>query len=433
MKLENILNQSIKDNYIAPNNYVKYNVKKGLRNEDSTGVLVGLTKIADVVGYQKVDGKKVDCEGELHYRDYEIKELIKQLNVSKHRGFEETTFLLLFGHLPDEQEYKLFKEFLSSQVVLPKDFLELNILRTPGKNLMNKIQQCILMLYAYDDNADDTSVYNTLLQGLSLIAKIPSIIAYSYQSKIHNYDNQSLIIHNVKEEETIAETLLRLTRADGCYSDVEAQVLDMMLVLHADHGGGNNSTFTNVVVSSTGTDLYSSMAASVGALKGPRHGGANISVVEMMKAVIGEIGYSEDEEVIKSLIQRIMDKDFFDKKGLVYGMGHAVYTLSDPRSKVLQEKALELAKEKGYEKEYAFYKRFEKCASEVIYERKGKRVSSNIDFYSGFVYEMLNIPMEVACPLFVCARMSGWLAHNIEDKCYCDKIIRPATKYIKED
>ena len=268
------------------------------------------------------------------------------------------------------------------------------------------------------------------MQGLSLMAKMPSIIAYSYQTKIHNFDDQSLIIHRVLPDESISETILRLTRSDGKYTHTEAEVLDSMLVLHADHGGGNNSTFTNVVISSTGTDLYSSMAGSVGALKGPRHGGANQAVIKMMKAVIEEIGYCEDESVIKRLIQRIVDKEFYDGKGLVYGMGHAVYTLSDPRSCILQEKAAVLAKEKGMEKEFAFYQRFEKCAKEVLWEKKHKHVSSNIDFYSGLVYEMLNIPFELAAPLFVCARMVGWLAHNIEDKCYCNKIVRPATKYV---
>ena len=302
----------------------------------------------------------------------------------------------------------------------------------PGKNLMNKIQQAILILYAYDENPDDTSAYNTLLQGLNLLAKMPSIIAYSYQTKIHNYDDESLIIHKIKKEDSISETILRLIRKDQKYTPTEAEVLDCMLVLHADHGGGNNSTFTNVVISSTGTDLYSSMAGSVGSLKGPRHGGANQAVVEMMEAVIEEIGYCEDEDTIKALLRRIVNKDFYDNKGLIYGMGHAVYTLSDPRSKILQEYAHKLAIEKGMEKEFTFYQLFEKCATEVIYEAKGKHVSSNIDFYSGFVYEMLNIPMELASPLFVCARLVGWLAHNIEDKCYCNKIIRPATKYVGE-
>lgn len=428
--MKTILDNSIIDNNIENELYTKYNVKKGLRNEDHTGVLVGLTQIADVVGYVKEDNKKIECEGKLYYRGYEISSLMNRLNFKKHYGFEECAFLLLFGHLPSEEEFELFIQNYQENIALPRDFLELNILRMPGKNLMNKIQQAILMLYGYDEKADDISPYNTLMQGLSLLAKMPSIIAYSYQTKIHHFDDQSLVIHKVHKDESIAETILRLTRNDGTYSDLEAEVLDCMLVLHADHGGGNNSTFTNVVISSTGTDLYSSMAGSVGSLKGNRHGGANQAVVEMMRAVIDEIGYCEDEDVIKALIQKILDKDFYDHKGLVYGMGHAVYTLSDPRSVLLQQKAKELASAKGMEKEFAFYQRFENCAKEVIYQNKKKHVSSNIDFYSGFVYEMLNIPLELVSPLFVCARMVGWLAHNIEDKCYCNKIIRPATKYV---
>lgn len=428
--LEKIFNQSIEENFIENEAYTRYNVKKGLRNEDHTGVLVGLTQIADVVGYERINGEKLECEGRLYYRGYEITDLIQYLDFKNHRGFEQCAFLLLFGHLPSEEEYELFIQNYQNNTDLPRDFLELNILRMPGKNLMNKIQQSILMLYAYDEKADDTTPYNTLIQGLSLLAKMPSIIAYSYQTKIHNYDDESLIIHKVKKTDSIAETILRLTRKDASYTNTEAEVLDCMLVLHADHGGGNNSTFTNVVISSTGTDLYSSMAGSVGSLKGPRHGGANQAVVEMMKAVIDEIGYCEDETVIKDLISRIIRKEFYDNKGLVYGMGHAVYTLSDPRSILLQQKAKQLAKEKGMEKEFAFYQRFEQCAKEVIWEMKKKHVASNIDFYSGFVYEMLNIPLELVSPLFVCARMVGWLAHNIEDKCYCNKIIRPATKYV---
>lgn len=429
-QLEAIFNQSVIDNNIENEAYTRYNVKKGLRNEDHTGVLVGLTRIADVVGYERINDEKIECEGKLYYRGYEIHDLMEQLDFEHHLGFEQCAFLLLFGHLPNEKEFQLFLESYRKNIQLPNDFLELHILRLPNKNLMNKIQQSILMLYGYDPDADNTSPYHTLMQGINILAKMPSIISYSYQSKIHHFDDQSLIIHKVRKEDSMSETILRLTRSDTCYTKTEAEVLDCMLVLHADHGGGNNSTFTNVVISSTGTDLYSSMAGSVGSLKGYRHGGANAAVVEMMKAVIQEIGYSEDEEEIKALIQRILDKDFFDKKGLVYGMGHAVYTLSDPRSCILQEKAKILAEEKGMEKEFVFYQRFEKCAKEMIWINKKKHVSSNIDFYSGFVYEMLNIPFELISPLFVCARLVGWLAHNIEDKCYCDKIVRPATKYV---
>lgn len=429
-RIHQLFEQATQDNYIDNHLYTQYDVKKGLRNEDHTGVLVGLTKIADVVGYQRIEGKKVDCEGKLYYRGYEIRDLVKMLDFENHLGFEECAFLILFGHFPDADEKKIFIDALRSQYQLPNDFLELNILRIPQKNLMNKIQQAILMLYAYDEQPDDTTPYNTLKQGISMIAKIPAIVSYSYQSKQYHFDEKSLVIHKIKSDYTIAETILRLTRNDEHFSDLEAKVLDCLLVLHMDHGGGNNSTFTNVVISSTGTDLYSAVAGSIGALKGPRHGGANIAVCEMMKAVINEIGYTENEDKIKNIIKKILNKDFYDQKGLIYGMGHAVYTLSDPRSILLQQYAKELAKEKNMEKEFAFYQRFEKCASECIFEQKGKRASSNVDFYSGFVYDMLSIPQELITPLFVTSRMTGWLAHNIENKLYCDKIIRPATKYV---
>lgn len=431
-RMMGIFENAISENRIENQLYRMYDVKKGLRNENGTGVLVGLTRIADVVGYQKIDGKKVEDEGKLYYRGIEIRELVNGIDFKSHHGFEETAFLILFGHLPSNDELQLFMDELKNAYELPKDFLELNILRMPSKNLMNKIQQAILMLYSYDENPDDISVENTLRQGIGIIAKMAAIIAYSYQSKVHHFDGESLIIHPVDKNYSIAENILRLTRNDKKYTETEVQTLDCMLLLHIDHGGGNNSTFANVVISSTGTDLYSSMAGSVGSLKGPRHGGANLAVCQMMKAVIDEIGWCEDEDIIKKLINRILDGDFYDHRSLVYGMGHAVYTLSDPRSEILKEKALKLAEEKGKLKEFAFYQRFEKCAKTVIYERKGIRVSSNIDFYSGFVYELLNIPQELVSPLFVTARLVGWLAHNIEDKLYCNKIIRPATKYVGE-
>lgn len=428
--LQKLFEQSLTDNAIANEDYQKYDVKKGLRNEDHTGVLVGLTRIADVVGYERVQGEKVECEGRLYYRGYEIHDLMKQLDFSHHFGFEQCIFLLLLGHLPSPEEFASFRKQLNELKALPQDFLELNILRMQGKNVMNMIQQAVLMLYGYDETSEDHSPYSTFMQGLGLLAKMPSLVSYCYNTKIHHYDNRSLIIHKLDPQKSMAETILSLIRPDGCYTDSEAEILDCMLMLHADHGGGNNSTFTNVVISSTNTDLYSSMAGSIGALKGERHGGANRKVKSMMQAVIDEIGYCEDENVIKKLIQKIIDKDFFDQKGLVYGMGHAVYTLSDPRSCILQEYALKLAKEKGMEKQFAFYQRFEKCAREMIWINKKKHVSSNVDFYSGLVYDMLGIPSELFTPLFVCARIAGWLAHNIEDKCYCDKIVRPATRYV---
>lgn len=429
-ELAEIFKQSVNDNAIENGLYKTYEVKKGLRNEDSTGVLVGLTKIADVVGYKRVNGEKVDDIGRLYYRGYEIKDLIDGLDFSEHHAFEEVAFLILFGKLPNASELALFMSYLQSHYALPKDFLELNILRMPGKNLMNTVQQAILMLYGYDENSDDTTAMNTLFQGLNIIAKMPAIISYSYQAKRHNFDDESLIIHQIDPHCTISESILRLIRSDMQYTDTEVRVLDCMLILHTDHGGGNNSTFTNVVISSTGTDIYSAISGSIGSLKGPRHGGASLAVCQMMSAVIDEIGYQADDAAIRDIVERLLDKDFFDHSGLIYGIGHAVYTLSDPRSEILKEKAYMLAEEKQMIEQFDFYKRFEEIAKQCIKERKGKSVSSNIDFYSGFVYSMLNIPQELVSLLFVTARIVGWLAHNIEDKCYCDKIVRPATKYV---
>lgn len=419
-------------NVITNDLYRQYDVKKGLRNEDGTGVRVGLTRIADVVGYEYVDGVKTDAQGRLYYRGIELRDIIHGHAKEGACGFEETCFLLLFGYLPNARELQDFCTYLRQHYELPEDFLETKFLHMPGKNLMNRLQQAVLALYDYDDAPDDTSVENTLEQGLNILAKLPSIIAYAYQSKMHRYNKHSLIIHPAQEHLSIAENILYMLRKNHRYLDLEAKLLDMMLIVHADHGGGNNSTFTNVVISSTGTDFYSSMVGAIGSMKGPRHGGANLKVSGMMKAVIDEIGYSEHDVEIKALLYRILHKGFYDCSGLVYGMGHAIYTLSDPRSEVLQGYIEQLAESKGREKEYAFYQRFERCAKEVILDVKGIHVSSNVDFYSGFVYRMMDIPEDVFTPLFVMARTIGWLAHNIENKEYDGRIMRPATKYVGE-
>lgn len=417
-------------NAIANDLFRKYNVKKGLRNEDGTGVRVGLTKIADVVGYKYVEEVKTDDEGKLYYRGIELRDIIHGRNYETIGGYEETCFLLLFGYLPNQQELNEFCAYLRSHYDLPDDFLESKFLHMPGKNLMNRLQQAVLALYDYDDAPDDISVENTLEQGLNILAKLPSIICYAYQSKMHRYNKESLVIHPAQEKLSIAENILYMLRTDHVFSALEAKLLDMMLIVHADHGGGNNSTFTNVVISSTGTDFYSSMVGAIGSMKGPRHGGANLKVSGMMKAVIEEIGYCENEVEIKALIYRILHKQFYDYSGLVYGMGHAIYTLSDPRSEVLQEYIEKLAERKGKVREYEFYKRFEQCAKDVILDVKGVHVSSNVDFYSGFVYDMMGIPEDLFTPLFVMARTVGWLAHNIENKEYDGRIMRPATKYV---
>ena len=414
-------------NDIANDLFRKYDIKKGLRNEDGTGVRVGLTKIADVVGYKYVEEVKTDDIGKLYYRGIELRDIIHGRNYETICGYEETCFLLLFGYLPKKEELQEFCGYLRAHYELPDDFLESKFLHMPGKNLMNRLQQAVLALYDYDDAPDNISVENTLEQGLNILAKLPSIICYAYQSKMHRYNKESLVIHPAQEHLSIAENILYMLRKDHAFSDLEAKLLDMMLIVHADHGGGNNSTFTNVVISSTGTDFYSSMVGAIGSMKGPRHGGANLKVSGMMRAVIEEIGYCENDIEIKALIYRILHKQFYDYSGLVYGMGHAIYTLSDPRSEVLQEYIEKLAEKKGKVKEYEFYQRFEQCAKDVILDVKGVHVSSNVDFYSGFVYGMMGIPEDLFTPLFVMARTVGWLAHNIENKEYDGRIMRPAT------
>lgn len=415
-----------------PNDYFhQYDVKKGLRNEDGTGVCVGLTNIADVVGYAYQDGKKVDVSGRLYYRGIEISDLIHgryaQLDAF---AFEETCFLLLFGYLPTSMELDVFVKELQSQYELPDQFLETAILQMPSGNLMNQLQQAVLSLYDFDEAADDTSVGNTLRQGLSMIAKLPSLLCYAYHSMAHHFQHSSLHIHYPLAHYGMAENILHMLRADSRFTAQEAKILDLMLVLHADHGGGNNSTFTNVVVASTGTDIYSAVAASIGSLKGPRHGGANLQVCNMMNAIIEQIGIDADDESIRKIQKQLLDKEFFDHSGLIYGMGHAIYTKSDPRAELLKEHLAQLAIEKHEEARLAFYRRFEANAKALIQAEKGVCVSANVDFYSGLVYELLNIPHDLFTPLFVCSRMVGWLAHNIENKLYDGKIMRPATKYV---
>lgn len=427
--MDQFLEKSYQCNQIEDQYYQKYDVKKGLRNEDGTGVLVGLTTISDVVGYKKINNKKVDDYGTLYYRGVNVKDIVEQ-GAKKRYLLEEVAFLILFGYLPDETEFRNFKKIISDHYTLPEHFLEANILGFPAKNMMNKIQREVLKLFEYDRDPDDNSIESTVEKGLNIFAKIPIISCYSYQTKIHYFDNESLIIHHENKDYSIAESILYFLRKDGKFTEKEAHLLDIALVLHVDHGGGNNSTFTNVVISSTGTDIYSAISGAIGSLKGPKHGGANLAVCKQMKLVIDEIGLDATDEKIKSIINRILDHDFNDNSGLIYGIGHAVYTLSDPRSEILAKECKELAKDKNREKEFLFYQQFEKLAIELIYQRKGIHVCSNVDFYSGFVYDMLDIPKEMYTVLFVIARTIGWIAHNVENKLYSNRIIRPATKYV---
>lgn len=412
--------------------YKKYDVKNGLRNEDGTGVLVGLTRISDVVGYKKENGKKIDTAGKLYYRGIKVSDFISGHDPKNRFLFEEACFLILFGYLPNKDELEAFKKEMASRYELPINYLNVRLLSFPMQNMMNKLQQEVLMLYTYDHNPDDVSPEGTLDKGLDLIAKIPQIVCYAYRSKVHYFDNESLFIHPIRSDYSIAENILQMLRIDQKFTPTEATVLDMCLVLHADHGGGNNSTFTNVVISSTGTDIYSCFAGAIGSLKGPKHGGANLAVAKQMKLAINEIGlYATDEQILE-LVRKILDKDFNDNTGLIYGIGHAVYTLSDPRCQILSQKCKELAIEKDRLAEYEFYNRFEKIAIQEIKDRKGINVCANVDFYSGLVYDMLGIPKDLYTLLFVIGRSVGWVAHNIENKLYSGKIIRPASKYVGE-
>lgn len=423
---------SFNESSISNDLYEKYNVKKGLRNANGTGVLVLLTKISDVYGYKFVDGKKVDEEGHLYYRGYDIFDLAK--NNQSRFGFERICYLILFSKLPTEEELIGFHNYLSNFYELPNGFIEDVLFKNNTNSVMNQMQKAILNLYGYDKDPDNVDPYETLIKGLNIIAKMPSIVAYSYRAKRHYLDNLSLHIRNPKKEYSIAENILRMSRKHGNFTQLEVETLDLALILHADHGGGNNSTFANLVVSSTATDIYSSICASLGSLKGPRHGGANRAVRDMMHQIIKEIGLDATDDDMRSIANRLLDKQFYDKKGLIYGIGHPVYTKSDPRAILLKAKCEELAKMNGEESRFDFYNRFERIAIEELKKRKGPSFNycANVDFYSGLTYEILNINEDLFIPIFACSRTVGWLAHNIENKLYCDKIIRPAGKYVGE-
>jgi len=411
--------------------FSKYNVKKGLRNDDGTGVRIGLTRVSDVVGYNVDEkGKVIPCDGDLLFRGYSITDLIE--NRQGNFGFEETCFLLLFGFLPTAEQFKDFKKTLSMRYELPDKFLVDEILRSPSKNLMNRLQTLTLSLYNYDDDPDNLDVYETIRKGINLIAKFPALAFYAYQAKMHDTYRKSLVINYALPDLSIAENILRFLRPDGLFTEREANLLDAILLIHADHGGGNNSTFTDVVIGSTGTDLYSAICGSLGALKGPKHGGANISVAQMMNEVIDRIGYTTDKDKVVQVVNDLMDGNMYDHTGLIYGFGHAVYTLSDPRAEILRGLAQKLAEEKHCEDRFNFYKLFEDTVHEITLKRKKKNLPTNVDFYSGFAYELLGIPMDLYTPLFAIARVAGWVAHNVENKLYDGRIMRPATKYVGE-
>lgn len=417
----------IRDGYIDSSLYTKYKVKRGLRNENGTGVLVGLSKISDVSGYNVENDVKMPKEGNLYFRNIDIRDVVKM--AGDDYGYEKTCFLLLFGHYPDETETKEFRKILSDGYDLPDGFLEGIILPNPSKSLMNHITRSILSLYSFDPDPDNTQIQELVKKGVWLLSKMPAIISYCLQAKTHYLDGDSLHIHNPKKEYSYAENILYLSRNDGVFTELEAKTLDKCLMVHADHSGGNNSAFVGTVVSSTLTDLYSMICASMASLKGPRHGGANMAVQDMMSKVIEDIGCDASDSQIEGVIDRILKKDYFDNSGLIYGIGHAIYTKSDPRCEILRDEAEKLSEYKGSEK-IKLYKRFEVIAKEKLSQKTNMTTCANVDYYSGLIYELLNIPRDLFIPIFAASRITGWIAHDIENLLYCNKIVRPATKYV---
>lgn len=423
----------INNSCIDPNLYDKFDVKRGLRDKSTgKGVLTGLTEIGDVHSYETVDGATVPCEGQLFYRGINIEDIVNGFLKEKRFGFEEVTYLLLFGELPSKKRLDNFNNVLAQYRTLPPSFVRDIVMKATSRDMMNLLARSVLSLYSWDDNPDDTSIPNVLRQSLSLIARVPLISVYGYQSHKHYHHGDNLHIINPDPTLSTAENILRLLRPDSSYTELEARILDLALVLHAEHGGGNNSTFTNHVVSSSGTDTYSAIAASLCSLKGPKHGGANIKVKHMFDHMKETVNDWNDDDEIKNYLNALLEKRIFDKSGLIYGIGHAVYAISDPRAKLLKGFTIELAKEKGRMDEFKLYEKVEKLAPEVIshaHKRK-KSVSANVDFYSGFVYSMLGLPDGLYTPMFATARMAGWSAHRIEELINAGKIIRPAYKNV---
>ena len=431
-KLEKL---AVHNDPINPNLYQQYDVKRGLRNANGTGVLVGLTRIGDVVGYEIQDGKKIAVPGKLIYRGYNVEDIIKDAEKNKQFGFEQCAYLLLFGELPTPAQLEKFSQYLGECRVLPPNFTEDMIMKAPSKDIMNKIARGVLASYSYDENPEGREVGNVIRQCIELIARFSTLAAYGYQAKRRYYDDKSMYVHNPKPNLSTAENFLRLIRSDKTYTRLEAETLDLALILHAEHGGGNNSSLTVHVVSSADTDTYSAIAAAVGSLKGSRHGGANIRVVEMMDEIKENVKDWTNENEIAAYLQKIVDKDAFDHTGKIYGIGHAVYTISDPREVLLKAKAKELAKEKGCLEEFELYNIIEKLAPGIIQARhpSAERVCANVDFYSGFVYTMLNIPRELYTPIFAISRIAGWSAHRIEEIVSGGRIYRPAYKNVSPE
>lgn len=422
-----------KEDSIDPALFDQYGVLRGLRDKNGNGVVAGLTNISRIESFQMVDGRKTPCDGKLWYRGYNVNDLVDGFR-GKHFGFEEVAYLLLFGQLPTDEQREDFCELLAGRRTLPRNFTRDVIMKAPGADIMNSLTRSVLTLASYDKNCNDNSIENVLDQCIGLISNFPMLAVYGYHAYNHYSNDDSMYIHRPNKKLSTAENLLMMLRPDKQYTKLEAEVLDIALVLHMEHGGGNNSTFTTRVVTSSGSDTYSVIAAALSSLKGPKHGGANIKVVEMMRDIEKNVSDWKDEEEVRQYLRKIMNKEAFDKKGLIYGMGHAIYSLSDPRARVFKGFVEKLAAEKHREKDFALYSLIERIAPEVISEKARiyKGVSANVDFYSGFVYSMLEIPLELYTPIFAIARIVGWSAHRIEELINMDKIIRPAYKSVME-
>lgn len=430
--LSSLCSELDKNNYIRRSDYEKYHVKRGLRNSDGTGVMAGLTRICSVEGYYILDGERIPKEGKLSYRGYDINDIVNSCIKDDRFGYEEVVWLLLFGELPTVQQLFSLREVIAECRTLPDEFIEDMIMKHPSKDIMNKMARSVMSLYSFDENPDDTSIPNVLRQSLQLIAQMPTIMNSAYQVKRRAYYNKTMFLHPIRKDQSTAEYILNQLRVDKKFTREEAKLLDICLLLHADHGGGNNSTFSTRVLTSSGTDTYSAITAGFGSLKGPRHGGANIRVAQQMNEIMESVPDSTDPAQVKDYLVKILNKEAGDGSGLIYGMGHAVYTLSDPRAVILKENARKLALEKGFEKEFKTLENIEHLTPQVFAEVKNddKAICANVDLYSGLVYKVLGIPEDLYTPLFATARIAGWCAHRLEEIISGGRIMRPAYKSV---
>lgn len=432
--LSSLCSELDKNNAIRKGDYERYHVKRGLRNEDGTGVMAGLTRICSVEGYYILDGERVPKEGKLSYRGYDINDIVNGCIADNRFGFEEVIWLLLFGDLPTSDQLLALREVIAECRTLPEEFIEDMIMKHPSSDVMNKMARSVMCLYSFDENPDDTSIPNVLRQSLQLIAQMPTIMNSAYQVKRRAFYNKTMFLHPIKKEQSTAEYIINQLRVDKQFTDEEAKLLDICLMLHADHGGGNNSTFSTRVLTSSGTDTYSAITAGFGSLKGPKHGGANLRVSTQMNEIMAALDDPTDKAQVKDYLAKIIRKEAGDGSGLVYGMGHAVYTYSDPRAVILKENARKLAYEKGYEKEFKTLENIELLTPEVFADIRGidKVMCANVDLYSGLVYKVLGIPEDLYTPMFAIARIAGWCAHRLEELTSGGKIIRPAYKSVSK-